>query len=213
MQFTGEARFGDWIERLLYNAIGAALPIAGRGRNFYYSDYRVGGGMKVYNWDTYTCCSGTYIQNIAEYHNLIYFRDPKGVYVNLYVPSEVTWRGPSATSRFVQETAYPDAGTTKLTISTTTPAAFALRFRVPSWTRDLTARINNAPPMPIEAKPGTWAVVNRTWTNGDVVDVRIPLVMRMEAVDARIPIASPSCAARSCSRSRARITIRISGCR
>ena len=66
MQFTGEARYGDWIERLLYNAIGAALPVTERGSNFYYSDYRVGGGMKVYNWDTYTCLSGTYIQNLAD---------------------------------------------------------------------------------------------------------------------------------------------------
>ena len=28
---TGEARYGDWIERLLYNAIGAALPIVEYG--------------------------------------------------------------------------------------------------------------------------------------------------------------------------------------
>ena len=186
-QFTGEARFGDWIERLLYNAIGAALPIAGRGRNFYYSDYRVGGGMKVYNWDTYTCCSGTYIQNMAEYHNLIYFRDPKGVFVNLYVPSEATWRGPAGDVTIRQETAYPDVGSSKLTISTKGPAAFALRLRVPSWTRDVTVSINGEPPLPIAAKPGTWAVVNRTWANGDVAEVRIPLVMRLEAVDAAHP--------------------------
>lgn len=38
IQFTGEARYGDWAERLLYNGIGAALPITTGGRNFYYSD-------------------------------------------------------------------------------------------------------------------------------------------------------------------------------
>ena len=50
--------------------------------------------MKVYNWDKWTCCSGTYIQNMADYHNLIYFNDAGGLYVNLYVPSEVTWQKP-----------------------------------------------------------------------------------------------------------------------
>src|SRR5579863_5552203 len=43
MQFTGEARYGDWIENLVYNGIGAALPMAAQGRTFYYSDYRFGG--------------------------------------------------------------------------------------------------------------------------------------------------------------------------
>jgi DUF1680 family protein len=35
MRFTGDARYGDWIERLFYNGVGAALPLMGRGRNFY----------------------------------------------------------------------------------------------------------------------------------------------------------------------------------
>ena len=113
LRFTGEARYGDWIERLLYNGVGAALPIRDEGRTFYYGDYRLGGGMKVYNWDTYTCCSGTYIQNLAEYHNLIYFKDADGLFVNLYVPSEVKWNGVTLT----QETRYPDAETTTLTLA------------------------------------------------------------------------------------------------
>ena len=48
MTFTGEARFGDWMERLLYNGIGAALPITENGKNFYYADYRLAGGIKNY---------------------------------------------------------------------------------------------------------------------------------------------------------------------
>ena len=98
MRFTGEARYGDWMERLFYNGVGAALPLTGRGRNFYYGDYRVGGGMKVYNWDNFTCCSGTYSQNMADYYNLVYYKDAKGLYVNLYVPSDVTWQRPTAMS-------------------------------------------------------------------------------------------------------------------
>ncbi len=37
-EFTGEARFGDWMERLFYNGVGAALPITTGGKSFYYSD-------------------------------------------------------------------------------------------------------------------------------------------------------------------------------
>ncbi len=186
MQLTGEARYGDWIERLFYNGVGAALPLTGRGRNFYYADYRVGGGMKVYNWDTFTCCSGTYIQNMAEYHNLAYFRDPSSLYVNLYVPSDVTWQRPDGAVVVEQETLYPEAETSVLTIKPARPSRFALKLRVPSWTRGMMVKINGAAAT-VEATPGSWATIERTWASGDRVEVTIPLTMRMEAVDEQHP--------------------------
>ena len=186
MQFTGEARYGDWIERLFYNGIGAALPIAEGGKNFYYSDYRVGGGMKVYNWDTYTCCSGTYIQNIADYHNIIYFRDSSALYINLYLASEVTWNGPAGDVTVVQETKYPDEDTTALTIHTKEAASFPLKFRVPAWTRGVSVKVNGVAAN-VDARPGQWAAITRTWRDADRLEIRIPLTLRMEAVDRQHP--------------------------
>jgi hypothetical protein len=187
MQLTGDAKYGDWIERLFYNGVGAALHVTSGVRNFYYADYRVGGGMKVYNWDTCTCCSGTYVQNIAEYHNLIYFKDATGLYVNLFVPSELEWtRTDTSVVRLVQDTLYPDAETTKLTLTMAAPAAFALRVRVPAWAPGLNARVNGAI-VNLEARPGTWATLSRTWQSGDVVEIRVPLALRMEPVDRQHP--------------------------
>ena len=186
MRFTGDAHYGDWMERLFYNGIGAALPIAEGGRNFYYADYRVGGGMKVYLWENFTCCSGTYIQNIADYHNLIYLHDADALYVNLFVPSDVTWNRSTGPVSVVQDTAYPDSDTTRLTISTGAPVAFPLRFRVPSWTGDVTVKVNDSP-IRIDATPGRWATIARTWAPGDRVEIRIPLTLRMEAVDPQHP--------------------------
>jgi uncharacterized protein len=192
MRFTGDASSGDWIERLLYNGVGAALPIAQGGRNFYYADYRVGGGMKVYNWETFTCCSGTYIQNVADYHNLIYFRSPAeaadpALYVNLYLPSEVTWERPGRSVTLVQDTSYPDGETSTITIQKAErPTAFALRFRVPAWAHDASLTVNGTP-ADVACKPGTWATITRTWNAGDRVEIRIPLRFRFEPVDRQHP--------------------------
>jgi hypothetical protein len=49
MRFTGEARYGHWIEKLVYNGIGSALPLLPGGSNFYYPEYNVKGGRKQYN--------------------------------------------------------------------------------------------------------------------------------------------------------------------
>jgi hypothetical protein len=176
MQFTGEARYGDWIERLFYNGAGAALPLRPGGRNFYYSDYRTSGGIKVDYWENFTCCSGTYIQDMADYHNLIYYKDASGLYVNLYVPSEVQWGEVPVTL----ETGYPETETATLTVGAR--ASFALRLRVPAWSREMSIAVNGAPSGAV-CRPGEWATIERAWNPGDRVEVRIPLRLRYEAVD------------------------------
>jgi uncharacterized protein len=186
MRFTGEASYGDWIERLLYNGVGAALPLQADGRNFYYSDYRVGGGMKVFNWDTFTCCSGTYIQNTAEYHNLVYFTDADGLYVNLYLPSEVAWEPRGGPARAVLDTQYPESEISALTLTLGGPTDMTLRFRVPQWTRGMSITVNGQP-SGAECRPGTWAAIGRRWSSGDRVEIKVPLTLRMEPVDRQHP--------------------------
>ena len=132
MTFTGEARYGDWIERLLYDGIGAALPITENGKNFYYADYRVAGGAKTYARSTYTCCSGTYLQAVTEYQNLIYFKDANSLFVNLYLPSEVIWKRPDGDAKLTQETAYPEAESITFTLNLTAKRASRLSSACPA---------------------------------------------------------------------------------
>jgi hypothetical protein len=186
MRFTGEARYGDWTERLFYNGVGAALPLTGRGKNFYYSDYRLSGGMKVYRYDQFTCCSGSLFQNIADYSNLIYYKDPASLYVNLYVPSEVTWVHQGENIKVRQETEYPFAETSTLTLDLPGSREFPLRFRVPEWASGMSIQVNGSA-AGVACTPGTWATISRPWKTGDTVEVRIPLRFRWQPVDRQHP--------------------------
>jgi DUF1680 family protein len=186
MQFTGEARYGDWIERIFYNGIGAALPVTAEGKNFYYSDYRVDGGMKVYNWEMWTCCSGSYLQAVADYHNIIYFKDASSLYVNLFVPSEVSWKRADGEVKLVQETSYPEADRSTLRLELKSSASFALKLRIPLWSQAASIKLNGAA-VNLPCKPGTWAAIERTWNSGDTVEITIPLTFRMQSVDRQHP--------------------------
>jgi DUF1680 family protein len=123
---------------------------------------------------------------VADYHNLIYYKDASALYVNLYVPSEVTWQRPEGEVKVIQETTYPETETSTLKIELKQPALFALKFRVPEWTEGATFRLNGAP-LTLTGKPGTWASVERTWSSGDQVEVRIPMRLRMVPVDKQHP--------------------------
>ena len=180
--FTGEARFGDWIETMVYNAIGAALPTEPDGRTYYYGDYRLSSGLKQHYWHEWPCCSGTYWQLMADYHNIIYFKDQRALYVNLFVPSEVAWPHDDQTVRVRQETAYPEAETTTLHVEPERPVRFALRLRIPGWVRGATVTVNGAL-QPIGAEPGQWATIEREWRAGDRVILCLPMQLRMMPVD------------------------------
>ncbi|MGA2327693.1 MAG: beta-L-arabinofuranosidase domain-containing protein [Bryobacteraceae bacterium] len=187
IQLTGQARYGDWMERLLYNGIGAALWLQQDGTNFYYSDYSLGGGRKLYHREwKWTCCSGTYPQAIADYHNIIYFRDAKSIYVNLYVPSEVTWNRDGDEIRITQETRYPETDTTTLVVRPKKALAFDLKFRVPAWSQGTRVEVNGAP-LNIPTQPGSWASVSRTWNPGDRLTIRIPMRLAFAPIDAQHP--------------------------
>ena len=186
MLYTGEARYGDWIERLLYNGIGAALPIKDRGVHMYYMDYHLGSDLKYYSRNAFTCCSGTYFQNITEYSNLIYFRDANSLFVNLYVPSEVEWKGPAGTVKLTQTTEYPEAGGSTFKLAMERPATFTLKLRVPGWSNGMTVQVNGQP-QAAEIKPGQWAALTREWQPGDGVEVAIPLRFRRAPIDEQHP--------------------------
>jgi DUF1680 family protein len=186
MMYTGEARYGDWIERLLYNGIGAALPIKDRGTHMYYMDYHLGSCLKYYSRNAFTCCSGTYFQNIAEYSNLAYFKDAQSLCVNLYVPSEVEWKRDGGTVKVTQTTEYPEADTSTLKLSMDRPATFALKLRIPGWSTGATVKINGQA-QGVEARPGQWATINREWQPGDSVAITIPLHFRRVPIDEQHP--------------------------
>ena len=186
MMYTGDARYGDWIERLLYNGIGAALPIKDRGVHMYYMDYHLGSDLKYYSRNAFTCCSGTYFQNITDYSNLIYFHDAGTLFVNLYVPSEVEWKGPGGTVKLTQTTSYPEAGSSTLKLAMDRPATFAVKLRVPGWSNGMSVRVNGQA-YSAAAKPGEWAAVSREWKPGDTVEVAIPLHFRRVPIDEQHP--------------------------
>ena len=186
MMYTGEARYGDWIERLLYNGVGAALRIKDRGTHMYYMDYHLGSDLKYYSRTPFTCCSGTYFQNMAEYSNLVYFKEPRALSVNLYLPSEVNWNGPTGPVTLVQTTEYPEVGSSTLRLTMDRPATFALKLRVPGWSQGMGLKINGQVQQ-MDFKPGQWAVVSREWNPGDTVEVTIPLHFRHLPIDEQHP--------------------------
>ena len=182
--FTGDARYGDWIERVLYNCIGASLPNAADGRVFYYADYNPAGARKVLYDSGWSCCSGSRPMAIAGYHDLIYFKDAKSLYVNVYTPSTVEWERAGRTVTVTQRTRFPEENTTEFTVSVEKPTQFALNLRAPGWLAGRMSATINGKPVDVSVDKQHWVRIDRRWRDGDRLTVTLPMRLRLESLDA-----------------------------
>jgi uncharacterized protein len=178
---TGDGRYGDDLERVLYNTILGVKEPDNYGDCFYYSTYS-SGARKTYYGKRWPCCSGTLIQCVADYVRDIYFETTDGVAVNLYVPSELEWNASGRGVHLAQETDYPAGEAVRLRVQCPGPTEFTLRLRVPAWLQGPPAIRVNGRSADIDTHRG-FAALRRRWRSGDTVTLNLNQSFRTEAID------------------------------
>ena len=185
LRATRDSRYGDSMEQVMYNTVLGAKPLQADGRAFYYADYNFA-GHKFYCDHRWPCCSGTLPQVAADYRINTYFRDPQGVYVNLYIPSTLRWTQNGTRVSLTQKGDYPFEEAVQLEVSVSQPAEFALNFRIPAWAEGADISINGQRiGEPIRA--GSFATVRRQWKTGDRAELTLPMTGRLQPIDAQHP--------------------------
>jgi alpha-galactosidase len=177
LRLQGDSRWGDLIERMLYNAaFGAQSPDGRRIR--YYTPFE---GDRVYfDFDTY-CCPNNFRRLMGILPQLIYYRTDKGVAVNMYTTSQVTFDDSNDCSIVVkQETDYPSSGRVTLHVTPSRPATFPLLLRIPRWCAKASVAINGKP-SDTPAQIGSFMKIEREWKSGDTVALDLPMEWRIIA--------------------------------
>lgn len=186
LRTTRDSRYGDNMERVLYNTIAGAHPVMPDGTSFYYSDYN-NSAKKVHYKDKWPCCSGTFPQLAADYGISSYYKSSDGIYVNLFLPSRVTWSQNGSQVTLTQNTEYPHAQTTQLALSMPKPETFTIYLRIPSWAGAKTSVSVNGRRADATVEPGKFAALHRSWNDGDRVEVEFEMPLRLEPIDNENP--------------------------
>jgi len=201
LRCTRDGRYGDSMERVMYNTVLGAMPLQPDGHAFYYSDYHshalkdVGvsgvneewgvGGKRVYSTNRWPCCSGTLPQVVADYWINGYFHEPGAVWVNLYLPSVLRWTEGEAKIEMELEGTYPETSEVRLRMNISQPALFALKLRIPAWADGASLQVNGSP-AELAVRSG-FATVQRRWRTGDVVTLQLPMKPKFEVLDEAHP--------------------------
>ena len=176
--WSPEARYADYYERAFYNGIlGTQHPAD--GEKVYYTPL-ADGYWKLFGTPDhgFWCCHGSGVENFSKLGDSIYVHDDEGLFVNLFVPSEVNW--PEKGIRVRQETAFPEGETVNLTVHATQPTKMAIRVRIPYWATTGGRATLNCRALDAFAGPGSYLVVRRTWTTGDSLRLTLPMTLHSQ---------------------------------
>ncbi|RYX85184.1 glycosyl hydrolase [bacterium] len=181
---TPDAKYMDYAEGALLNGILTTQleGAEGEGAFVYYTSMRPDHYRSFSRpFDSFWCCVGTGMENHGKYGEMIYAHAPGKLWVNLFIPSKLTWREQGLT--LTQTTKYPEEGRTILTVSTAKPQSLALSIRVPHWVKSGAFKVSiNGTVQKVTAQPGGYATLTRNWKNGDKVEVVLPMTARVQGL-------------------------------
>ena len=190
--FDQRASYMDYYEQALYNDILASVAANNPG-NTYHIPLNPGSRKQFGNagMDGFTCCNGTALESGTKLQDSIYFHgaDHQALYVNLFVPSTLTWT--ERQLNLTQRTSFPYEDTTRLIIAGS--GRFDLKIRVPRWaTRGFQVKINDQP-QAVSVVPGSYLTLQREWKDEDTIEVRMPFPFHLSRVMDQPNIASLFC--------------------
>jgi hypothetical protein len=102
-----------------------------------------------------------------------------GLAAVLLAPCRVTAQvGDGVEVTIAEETQYPFDESVRFRVSLPRPVGFPFLIRVPAWCPEAELRLNGSETA-ATAAPGQFAVLDRTWKDGDMIELKLPMPVRL----------------------------------
>lgn len=176
LRLEGDFTIGDGMERVIYNALFAAMSPDG-SKIRYFTPFS---GERRYDChDGGFCCCGNFRRAMAELpQKIVYTSADKGLAVNLYVPFEKEFAFGKTRVGLKCETDYPTSGDVKFTVLS--DAVAPMMFRIPRWSRaEASYSINGSPAKAAVPGQDGLLVLSRQWKEGDEIRLSFPMRWRL----------------------------------
>jgi DUF1680 family protein len=182
---SGEARYADWMETALYNGILSGLSLDGTAY-FYQNPLADRGSHRRQEWFTTACCPPNIARTLLSLLGYAAGLSAEGLWLHLYIQGTLQAELPDREPMVLGvQTRYPWDGHVRLTVEVAPRHPCGLLLRVPGWCQGATMEINGRP-AGVPAEPGSYAVLQRTWEAGDVVDLELPMPVRRMVAHPRV---------------------------
>jgi uncharacterized protein len=191
---SGESRYADLMERLMYNGILSSPGLDGTSY-FYANPLMVRNGRYVRlsanpdeehksssrpEWHSVSCCPPNVMRFLASLPNYFATRDGAGIQIHHFSNTAISDGHASLT----METDYPWDGRVKLTMTGTSEGPWMLSLRLPGWCQSFDLKING---QNVNSRPQKgYLTIERTWKTGDVVELDLTMTAFLVEADPRV---------------------------
>ncbi len=196
---TGDGKYFDVIERILYNALIAGISLD--GKSFFYVNPLECDGVFKFNsgsltrqpWFDCSCCPTNLIRFIPAMPGLLYGVHDDTLFVNLYASNNAEVNVGNSVVRIEESSGYPWDGKTIFKIAPSKKTRFTLKLRIPGWAQNqvlpgnlysYTDTIQNKISISINGEEISYdidrgyAVISRTWSKNETIEMNMPLNIR-----------------------------------
>jgi DUF1680 family protein len=193
---TGEAKYADHMERVLYNGFAAAISVAG-DRFFYVNPlqrredhYEKDDPGRRRAWFSTACCPPNIMRLLASVQHYLATVSQRGDTLSVHHYAAARLSGAGLDLEI--DTDYPWSGLVTVRVLSAPPEARGLALRVPSWSASATLDVNDSPDgshdgsagPAVASRPG-YLLAHRRWQAGDVVRLSLDMTPRWTYPDWR----------------------------
>jgi uncharacterized protein len=171
LRLTGEARFGQEIERTVYNHLLAAQDPRNGNISYYTSWF----GPKEWT-HAVLCCVSSGPRGISLIPQLVWGVDADALVINLYTPGRAQFVLMDVPVQVTSETAFPADGHVKIVLTPERASRFTLRLRVPEWTTAYEVSLGTRT---FPGKPGQMLDLLQTWEGPTTLHIRMDMTVRV----------------------------------
>ncbi len=187
---TGDVTWADRCEDVTFNSLPAALTADIKALRYLTSPNMVlsdrhnkspglqnGGPMLHMNPHGHRCCQHNWGHAWPYYAQHLWFATPDdGLAAVLYSESAVKAKvgADGVGVELAQTTHYPFDEEVAIALMTPRSVRFPLYLRVPGWCEGATVAVNGKA-VKVAARPGSYIRIERSWSSGDRVDLRLPM--------------------------------------
>ena len=191
LAILGDATLGDRLERIAFNALPGTFTDDMWAHQYNQEPNQVECSLHRKPWTTdgpesnlyglepnFGCCTANFHQGWPKFTSSLWMAsEDDGLVAAAYSPCNVLTSIGRTAVELTEVTDYPFRGTVRITVNPAAPISFSLSLRIPAWADGSTIHVNGeAQPTPASA---AFAKVDRTWKQGDVVELQFPLTPRL----------------------------------
>lgn len=184
LQITGQAKYADLIEKILYNSflVGQSLD----GKKYSYTNPLFSeGDYERKEWFLCPCCPPNFARTIASLSQYLYSLSEKGVFIHQYIGSNLKCEIKNIPIEIHQKSQFPWEAKVDIKLLLNRSFEFVISLRIPQWSKHSLIQINGEK-IASDPFPGDYLEINRIWNNNDKISIIFEMKPHLIKGDPRV---------------------------